>query len=397
VPARPRERLRTLAPQLSAAVPVSVLFLGGLTVTLTAAQSLGLSASQTSSWIMALFGVPGALSVILSFRYRQPLMVTGNITALIFFASLGADVSFPELVGASIVAAALVLVAGAAGFTGRITSWIPAPIVMGLIAGAVLPFVWQVFTAMGTAPAVVGSVLAAYVVSQRMLGTKVPPIFPALVAGVIAAGVTGHFGDAPPGLALPDAIRVVPSFSVGAIATTAPVIAVLMTLQSNVPSVIYLRGQGYDPPERIINVASGGGTLVGSLFGPMAASLAVVLVPLVGGPGAGRRDHRYRAVFASCIMVGLIAAGAKTATDLAMFVPSELIVSLAGLALIPVLTNALGDTVRGPLRLGPVVAFATALSDVSLLGLGPFFWSLALGTGISLVLERDGWTQIRDD
>jgi hypothetical protein len=31
---------------------------------------------------------------------------------------------------------------------------------------------------------------------------------------------------------------------------------------------------------------------------------------------------------------------------------------------------------------------------MSVLGLGPFFWSLVVGTLISLLFEREGWSQL---
>jgi hypothetical protein len=31
---------------------------------------------------------------------------------------------------------------------------------------------------------------------------------------------------------------------------------------------------------------------------------------------------------------------------------------------------------------------------MTLFELGPFFWSLVLGSGVSLLLERDGWKQL---
>ena len=67
---------------------------------------------------------------------------------------------------------------------------------------------------------------------------------------------------------------------------------------------------------------------------------------------------------------------------------------MAGLALIPALTIALREITAGPLVLGPLFAFAIALSDMSVLGLGPFFWSLVVGTLISLLFEREGWRQL---
>lgn len=67
---------------------------------------------------------------------------------------------------------------------------------------------------------------------------------------------------------------------------------------------------------------------------------------------------------------------------------------MAGLALIPALVSALREITSGPLILGPLFAFAIALSDLRLLGLGPFFWSLVLGTAVSLLLEREGWKRL---
>lgn len=72
-----------------------------------------------------------------------------------------------------------------------------------------------------------------------------------------------------------------------------------------------------------------------------------------------------------------------------------MLLTLAGLSVIGVLTNALLNLIKGPLLLGPVLAFAIALSNLWLLGLGPYFWSLAFGTGISWLLETDGMRTLR--
>ena len=67
-----------------------------------------------------------------------------------------------------------------------------------------------------------------------------------------------------------------------------------------------------------------------------------------------------------------------TAADLAVLVPPVLLLTMAGLALLPALTVALREVTAGPLVLGPIFAFTIALSHMSLLGLGPFFWSLVI-------------------
>jgi benzoate membrane transport protein len=58
------------------------------------------------------------------------------------------------------------------------------------------------------------------------------------------------------------------------------------------------------------------------------------------------------------------------------------------------LISSLQQIARGPLLLGPVLAFAIAVSDMRLLDLGPFFWSLVLGVAVSLLLEREEWKQL---
>ena len=91
----------------------------------------------------------------------------------------------------------------------------------------------------------------------------------------------------------------------------------------------------------------------------------------------------------------LITLLAGAAADLAVLVPRLLLLALAGLALVGALASSLREITRGPLLMGPMFAFVIALSDMRVLGLGPFFWSLVIGTGVSLLLERDAWDRQR--
>jgi benzoate membrane transport protein len=404
----PSELRRTL-PALIASIPVAILFFAVLGIVLTAAgpNGLGLTDAQTSTWIAVLYGLPTLIALVLTLRYRQPLLLTGNIFAIIFFASLGERISLPEVTGATMVAGAILLGAALFGLVDRIAAWIPAPIVQGLIAGAVMPFVVAVFSSLSTTvdgahvsyevPVMVGAALLAYLVSQRVLGTRIPPIVPAFGAGLVVAALTGQLGSLPASFDLPALEIVRPAFSWTAIATVTPVLVALLTVQSNIPSMIYVRSQGFRPPERPINVVSGVGTILGSFLGPVAVSLALPPVLLTAGPTAGPRALRYRTVFLPVAAGVVIAVFAGTAADLAVLVPRTLLLALAGLALLVALIVALREITRGPLVLGPLFAFAIALSNMTLLGLGPFFWSLVLGATTSLLFERDGWKQLHAD
>lgn len=392
---------RASVPQLVAGLTVTIIFLAVLSIVLTAAgpDGLGLTERRTEAWIVAVYGLPMIPSLVLSLQRRQPLMLTGNVFALIFFLSLGDRVAFDELAGASMVAGAALLLTTLLGATEQLARWIPIPVVHGLIAGAVMPFVVDLFSSLnpsnGSAELsiVVASALLGYVLGLRFL-RQLPAVLPAFLAGVVAAAVTGSLGALTPSLSLPDVQLLTPEFSWQAILTVAPVVLALLTLQANVPSVLYMRSQGFEPPERAVNVVSGVGTVVGSLLGPVAMSLALPATLVVAGPGAGERSSRYRSVTMPIAAGLLIALLAGTAAELAVILPPALLLAIAGLALVPALLAALREISAGPLVLGPLFAFAIALSDLTFLGLGPFFWSLVLGTLTSFFLEREGWDQL---
>jgi benzoate membrane transport protein len=381
------DTLRRWLPALGTAIPLIILFIAVLSILLAAAQQMRLSEAETSSWILVVYGLPGLLGLVLVIRYRQPLLLTGNIFVLIFIASLGARLSYPELVGASIVAGASVVLISALGLTGRLAAWIPAPIVLGLLAGAVMPFVSGIFTSLGDAPALVGGAFLAYLLGHRYLGARLPAILPALVVGLAIAALTGELGQVPARSPLPVPTLTTPVFSVHAIATATPVLVILITLQSNLPSVVFLRNQEYHPPERMIDTVSGVGTLVGSLLGPTAVSLSLPATALVSGPEAGEHELRHRSVYLASGALVLIGVLAGIAADLPEIIPLPLLLALAGLAVVSVLANALQQIAQGPLLLGPLFAFAIALSKISMLGFGPFFWALVIGTGISLFVR----------
>jgi benzoate membrane transport protein len=256
---------------------------------------------------------------------------------------------------------------------------------------------------LGDAPAIVGSTVLAYLVSRRILAAlasgnesaRLPAILPALLTGVAVTAVTGQFAAVSEPLSLAVPQPALPVFSLPAILTATPVFVVLITLQANLPSLRFLHSQEYDPPETAIDLVSGIGTMLGSFLGPTGVSLSLPATSLVAGAGAGDREVRHRSVYlvgGAGLLLGLLAG---VAVGLLEVIPPALLVTLAGLSLVDVLADAIRRVTQGPLLLGPLFAFAIALSDVSFLGFGNYFWSLVIGTGVSLLLERDGLQLLR--
>src|SRR5437588_2807133 len=94
-----RSLLSAGVPALAASIPIIIIPITVLTILIAASQALQLSAAETTSWIISVYGLPGLVTLALVLRYRQPLFLTGNVFALIFFASLGGQLTYPELVG----------------------------------------------------------------------------------------------------------------------------------------------------------------------------------------------------------------------------------------------------------------------------------------------------------
>lgn len=382
------ETFRRNVPVIGATVRIVIIFVTVLSIPLATAHSMELSASQTSSWILALYGVSSIFSLMLTFRYRQPIMLTGNIFVILFISQLGGQIGYPELIGASVLAGVVVLLVTSLGLTGRLSTWIPMPIVFGLLVGAVVPFVANIFTQTENAPWSVGGAFVAYLVSRRLLGNRFPAILPALIAGLAITGLTGQFGQATSHLLhVPEITH--PVFSLSAIIAATPVFVILITLQANLPSIIFLKSQDYQPPETAINTISGVGTMLGSLLGPTGVSLSLPVTSIVAGAGAGERSIRHRSIYWAAGLALLVGLLAGIAAGLPEIIPLPLLLALAGLSVVDVLVSALPRIVEGPLVLGPLFTFAIALSEISLFGFGPFFWALVIGTGISYFLERD--------
>jgi benzoate membrane transport protein len=384
-----------LAQPLAASIPITIFSLAAVSLPLAAAQSLGLSSRQTGTWLFALYAVPGLASIILTLAYRQPLLVAWHIAVVAFIASLSQTIPYPDLLGAMIVAGLVVVALGALGLTTRVAAFVPTPVVFGVVAGNVLPFVVGTFEALQTEGLLVGAALAAYLVGRRALPPRVPPILPALVVGVALAAVTGRLHGLAAGWTWPALTPSAPSFTPAAVLTVVPIAVPLIALHANLTAVGYLRSEAYAPPARAIEVTTGVATVVASLFGPCPVCMGALVTPLTAGPEAGERSVRPWAAYAGAAGFLLIALGAGVAADLPALLPLPLLLAVAGLALLGVLSQALEQVITGPLRLGPLVAFAVASSTLSLLGLGAAFWALAFGTMTSLLVEGETLRTLR--
>ncbi|CAA9567116.1 MAG: hypothetical protein AVDCRST_MAG70-2133 [uncultured Thermomicrobiales bacterium] len=385
----------SILPAVSVAIPILIFAITLISLLLTVAETFGLSSRQTSSLIVASYGISGLLSLAMTAAYRQPLFLIWSSTGLIFVASFADEFSYSEMLGATFVAGVAISIIGGLGLSTWLAGQVPSPIVFGVLAGLVMPFVVRVFTELDAEPVIVGATVAVYLLARRFFPPRIPPLLPALMAGVLVTASVGDLRRLPSDWTLPSIVVTRPDISWHAILTVSPVLVVLALPLSNLSAVVYLRSQGYDPPARIIDVMSGVCTVASSFIAPVPVNMGHFVTPLTAGPDAGPHHLRHRSVYLTSGSLVLVALTARLAGAIPTAVPVALLFAVAGLALLSVLGNALGEMVKGPLRLGPLLAFVVASSELSLGGFGSAFWALVIGTAVTILLERDEWRAVR--
>ena len=156
---------------LSAVVSGFVVVLVGFTSTgalvFQAAQSLGATQPQINSWMWALGLGMGLASIIPSLIYKNPVVAAWSTPGAALIATSAAGVTMPEAIGAFVLCAVLIIIAGASKFFERMMNRIPVAIASAMLAGVLLRFGLDAFSSIKTAPAMVLAMFALHLLGRR--------------------------------------------------------------------------------------------------------------------------------------------------------------------------------------------------------------------------------------
>ncbi|GAA1782518.1 benzoate/H(+) symporter BenE family transporter [Streptomonospora arabica] len=388
-PRGPRAFVRNLSVASAGSALVAAIFgcTGPALIIIDGASANGLSPEQTATWIFGVYVFGGLISLVLATSYRQPVVGAYSIPgAVLAVGALGSH-SFAEMAGAYVVAALLVLVLGLSGAVRRVMSWLPLPIIMAMIAGALINFAVGVLDAGREAPWIVAAAVAGFLVSTRFL-PRVPGVLGALVCGAAAAAATGAFGAPATEVALTAPQPVVPGFDAGAVLAVSVPLAVLIVGAENAQAIGVLITERYRPPMNAMTIASGVFGLLASPFGAHSANIAGPMTAICAAPGSGPRAGRYTAAVVNGVLFAAFGVLAGAAVGLVTALPSQLISAVAGLAMVTVLVSALQRAFSGGrFQIGAFFALVIAMSGVTAFGISAPFWALVGGVLASLVLE----------
>lgn len=368
-------------------VTVLVGFTSSAVIVFQAAHALGASPAQIGSWIWALGLGMGFTSIGLSLYYRQPVATAWSTPGAAMLITSAAGVSMPEAIGAFLVCGALIALFGFSGWFERAIGRMPISIASAMLAGVLVRFGMDVFVAMPSQFLMAFAMFAVYLVARRFLPRYA--VIAALAVGIALAATQGlpQFEGLPLELTRP--VFTVPAFSASALIGIAlPLFVVTMTSQ-NVPGVAVLRASGYNAPISPLVGWTGAATVLLAPFGAYALNLAAITAAICTGREAHEDPaRRYVAAVAAggfYVLIGLFGA---TVGALFLAFPKELVLAIAGLALLGTIGNGLATALREEQEREPaLITFLVTASGVALYGIGSAFWGLVAGTLALAVLR----------
>ena len=385
-----RHLLRDLSLSAIAAGFVTVLvgFASSAVIVFQAAQSLGASPEEISSWMWALGLGMGLTCIGLSLRYRMPVVTAWSTPGAAMLIGSVAGLPLSDAIGAFLMSALLIAASGFSGFFERMISRIPVSLASGMLAGVLLRFGIDAFAAMKTQLGMVLTMFAVYLLARRLL-PRYAVILTLLVGIAFAAGL-GLLRVDGLSLQLAKPVFTTPTFSLAAIVGIALPLFIVTMASQNVPGVAVIRASGYAIPISPVVGWTGLVNLLLAPFGAFALNLAAITAAICMGREA-HEDAARRYVAAIAAGVFYVVVGLFGATVAALFAafPKELILAIAGIALLGTIGNSLAAALRDEAEREPaLVTFLVTASGLSLAGIGSAFWGLLAGVVTLLVLRR---------
>lgn len=377
-----RHLLRDLSPSTAVAGFVAVLvgYTSSVALIFQATVALGATPAQTASWLWALGLGMGLTSLGLSLWTRQPVLTAWSTPGAALLAST-AGVDMPEAIGAFIVCGLLIVWAGASGWFEKLMDRIPVAIASALLAGVLARFGLDAVASVKTDPGLVLAMAAAYLLGRRWWPRYAVP-------GVLLVGVAYALGegrlslrglDTAQMLALP--VWTTPVFTWhAAIGVALPLFIVTMASQ-NLPGVAAQRANGYQTPVSASVAVTGAATTLLAPFGGYAFNLAAITAAICMGREAHEDPaRRYTASAAAGVIYVLLGlAGGAVAMLLGAF-PRELVIGIAGLALLGTIAGALATALKDEAhRDAAILTFLVCLSGITAFGIGAAFWGVVAG------------------
>ncbi|MFB2683096.1 benzoate/H(+) symporter BenE family transporter [Shewanella mangrovisoli] len=360
-------------------IAVLVGYSSSAVIILQAADAVGATSAQMSSWLWALGVGMGLTSIGLSLYYKNPVLTAWSTPGAALMVSSLAGLSIHEAVGAFLVSSLLITLCGLAGWMDKLIRIMPPSVAAAMLAGILLQFGLGLFQAMQTQLSLILLMLLVFVVLKPWAPRYIMLL--TLVAGIGMSYQLDLLQLDKLELQFAAPVWIAPTFSLASVVGVALPLFVVTMASQNMPGVAALYGHGYRPPISPLITVTG---LMGVLFAPFggfAFNLSAITAAICMGkevdPNPATRY--WAAVWGGVfyLITGLLGA---TVVGLFAAFPKELVLAIAGLALLGTIGNSLTAALEdNDEREVAVITFLVTASGVSILGIGSAFWGLLLG------------------
>lgn len=368
-------------------VTVLVGYTSSAVVVFQAAQGLGASPAEIASWMWALGIGMGITCIGLSLRYRVPVVTAWSTPGAAMLITSGTGLRLDEAIGAFMVSAFLILVAGFSGLFERVISRVPVQLASAMLAGVLLRFGLELFVAMKSQFVMAFAMFASYLAMRR--GLPRYAVMATLVVGIVIAASTDQLKLDGLHLALAGPVWTAPAFSFKALIGVAIPLFIVTMASQNIPGLAVLRGSGYSVPVSPVIGWTGVVNLLLAPFGAFALNLAAITAAICMGREAHEDPaRRYTAAISAGALYALVGVFGATVTALFAAFPRELVLAIAGLALLGTIGNGLASAFASERDREPaLITFLVTAAGVSFAGIGPAFWGLVAGVFAMAVLR----------
>ena len=257
-------------------VAVLVGFTSSVAIVFQAAQAFGATPAQITSWMWALGLGMGLCSLVPSLILRKPVMVAWSTpgAAVLATAGLAGGFTMGEAVGAFMVSALLITLAGVTGWFERVMNRIPMEIAAALLAGVLARFGLDAFAAARTALPLVLTMLVVYLFARKFAARYAVVV--TLAVSVVFVALQGQMAWSAVQLELAMPVFTPPTFSLAATISLALPLFVVTMASQNLPGVAVIRASGYDLPVSRLITLTGLATLALAPFGAFALNFSAI-------------------------------------------------------------------------------------------------------------------------
>ncbi|WP_298853362.1 benzoate/H(+) symporter BenE family transporter [uncultured Ruegeria sp.] len=364
-------------------------FFSSFPIVLQGLDAMAASPAQAASGLMSAAIAMGLAAIALSLWYKMPISVAWSTPGVALLAvSTAPAEGFSGAIGAFLCAGALTVLAGLWKPLGRLAAAIPTTLAQAMLAGVLLPLCLVPFKAAVEIPWQALPVILTWFLAGRVNRLFAVPA--AVVAAAIIVSLNAGNAQLMPDRLIAAPVWTMPSFSIAsAFGIGLPLFIVTMATQ-NIPGVAVMRSYGFAPVPGQLFSSVGGASLLSASFGAPATCLAAITAAMCSNEDSHPDPaQRYWSAIMGGVFYCLFGIFAVAITSFASLADPLLMGTLAGVALIGVLANAIHAALDVPAeREAAILTLAITASGITVFGMGAAVWGLLAGGIAYLVTNR---------